>query len=317
MTGSRSNQDISWVEAYFTHQENFPRPDWEKIYAHIDKNISEQDLPKTWEAIANVWVNKIITELGDSYTSNESKNFILVSNQNKKYNTTLLKFLEKSLNQILKLLDGITSDEGHGKHIALVFGTNEEYYSYICYFYPEGEHSISSGVYLNRGYGHFALPYADLTAAEPTVAHELTHACLGHLPIPLWLNEGFAVSLEDALTGSWPLRMDKDQYKKHKKFWGKEEIQQFWSGESFGRPDEGNSLSYDLARFAIKSLSHDYNQFREFALNANYEDGGEAAAIKYFGGSLGGVIEQFFGPGEWIPEPQSWYFNQTKTDTEI
>ena len=60
--------------------------------------------------------------------------------------------------------------------------------------------------------------------------------------------------------------MNKDQFNKHEKFWGKEEIQQFWSEESFGRPDEGSSLSYELARFTIKSLSHDYNQFREFAL---------------------------------------------------
>jgi len=311
---STSSSSAAWVDDFFSYQDNFPRPDWEKIYEYVDKNISEQDLGPTWETIADVWMSKVIAELGDAYAAHESKNFILVSSQDKKYNKRLLKFLEKSLKLILKNLDGIASDEGYGKHIALVFGTEDEYYSYIFYFYPDGEHSFSSGIYLSRGYGHFALPYTNLTEAEPTVAHELTHACLAHLPIPLWLNEGFAVSLEDTITGSWPLRMDKDQFNKHKKFWGKEEIQEFWSGKSFGRPDQGSTLSYELARFAIKSLSHDYDRFREFALHASYEDGGEEAAIKYFGGSLGGLIEQFFGEGEWTPLPSSWYSDQNNTD---
>ena len=35
--------------------------------------------------------------------------------------------------------------------------------------------------------------------------------------------------------------------------------------------------------------------------------GGEAAAIAVYGGSLGGLIEQFFGPGDWTPRiSPSW-----------
>ena len=226
----------------------------------------------------------------------------------------LLAFLERSLSRILKYLEGIASDEGYGKHIALVFDKHDDYYSYISYFHPDGESILSSGVYLNRGYGHFALPYQDLNEAEPVVAHELTHACLSHLPIPLWLNEGLAVNLENDITGSWPLIMDREQFNKHKKFWGKEEIQQFWSGESFNRTDQGSSLSYELARFAIKALSHDYEDFQKFAVNADHKDGGEAAAHQSFGGSLGGLIEQFFGPGDWNPEPHNWEVNMSAND---
>lgn len=306
---SQSSITAQWAEENFWIKERFSRPDWEKIYEYIGKNITESDMDTSWQAFSKVWMNKVIEELGGAYALYESPNFILVTAQNDTYHKNLLAFLEQSLSRILKYLEGIASDEGYGKHIAIVFDQYEDYYSYISYFYPEGEHSISSGVYLNKGYGHFALPYQDLDQVEPVVAHELTHACLAHLPIPLWLNEGLAVTLENDLTGSWPLRMDNEQFIKHKKFWNREIVQQFWSGESFGRTDQGNSLSYELARFAIKSLSHNYKEFQNFALKADYKDGGEAAALESFGGSLGGLIEQFFGPGDWIPQPQTWDIN--------
>jgi hypothetical protein len=41
---------------------------------------------------------------------------------------------------------------------------------------------------------------------------------------------------------------------RHQKFWGPVEIQQFWSGKSFRRPDEGNELCYDLARIIVSQF---------------------------------------------------------------
>jgi len=67
-------------------------------------------------------------------------------------------------------------------------------------FYPEeGEFDLSSGMYINEGYGHFVFPAQDINFAEPIAVHELTHVCVVHLPIPLWLNEGMAVLMEDVL----------------------------------------------------------------------------------------------------------------------
>jgi hypothetical protein len=95
--------------------------------------------------------------------------------------------------------------------------------------------------------------------------------------------------------------MDPDRLAEHRAFWNEETIQEFWSGRSFGRTDEGIDLSYELARYCVRALAHDPHPFIEFAKNANSEDGGETAAVATFGGSLGGLIEQFFGPGDWAP----------------
>ena len=149
-------------------------------------------------------------------------------------------------------------------------------------------------------------PTRGVAEAEATVAHELTHACLDHLPIPSWLNEGITETTEHVITQHNPLGAVSEMMDRHQRFWGEEEIQQFWSGDSFLRPDEGCELSYHLARLAVGAVSHDYDTFKEFVLPANYRDGGEAAAQEVFGGSLGGFMEQFLGPGNWAPTPETW-----------
>ncbi|NOX69475.1 MAG: hypothetical protein GXP15_09835 [Gammaproteobacteria bacterium] len=177
----------------------------------------------------------------------------------------------------------------------------------MSYFYPDdGEFILSSGIFLNHGYGHFAFPFLEMNEAEATAAHELTHACLKHLPIPLWLNEGFAVTMEDEICGTQPLRMESARLSEHKAFWNEETIQEFWSGKSFNRTDEGSSLSYELARYCLRALAHDIESFASFSNAASFEDAGESAAIEIFRGSLGGLIHQFFGDGNWSPDPDLW-----------
>ena len=167
-------------------------------------------------------------------------------------------------------------------------------------------YGLSSGIYLNKGYGHFAFPHQDISYAEPITAHEMTHALLAHLPIPAWLNEGMAVTIENMITGSAPLMMDDQMYARHKAFWGEKEIQEFWSGDSFYRPDEGQELSYHLAQFAVNSLSQEYDTFIKFVNSADFNDGGEAAANDTYGESLGNLISQYFGDGNWSPNPEEW-----------
>jgi hypothetical protein len=132
---------------------------------------------------------------------------------------------------------------------------------------------------------------ADLSSVEPVIAHESTHGCLGHLPLPLWLNEGLAVNMEARLTGKLYSEWTPEQLRhKHLNFWGTQEIQQFWSGESFARTDDGNRLSYDLARILVKQFSTDWDSFKAFVLAAHARDAGAEAASLYLGVDLGVAV---------------------------
>ena len=112
--------------------------------------------------------------------------------------------------------------------------------------------------------------------------------------------------MENAITRFSQYRLTKERHIKHQQFWQEREIQEFWSGFSFSRPDEGSELSYQLAQLIVFSLSEDYTEFVEFVNEATYSDAGEAAAIKVYGGSIGAVIHQYFGEGDWSPKPSLW-----------
>ena len=144
----------------------------------------------------------------------------------------------------------------------------------------------------------------DLDYAEVVAAHEMTHALLDHLPIPKWLNEGIAITIENMFTSYG--HSENEVYNEHHSFWNEKEIQEFWSGDSFSRSDEAQKLSYHLAHLAVKSLSTDYNTFIKFVNSAHYSDGGERAAQEYYGGTLGNLIAQLFGESNWSPEPEKW-----------
>lgn len=298
---------MDWLDQYFLDIGVFPRPDWESIYEEVSKRHKDSDQHELWCNVARTWMNRLIENLPAGYSIHESDNFLLVTSESDNYVSLFHAFLERTLKRILNTLHGIASDDGYGKYVVIIFDDIDMYYSYLSYFYEkEGEFGLSSGIYLNQGYGHFAFPHQELSYAESIAAHEMTHALLSHLPIPTWLNEGIAVSIENMITGSAPLRMDNELYSRHKSFWAEEEIQQFWAGDAFHRPDEGQELSYHLAQFAVNSLSQDYESFCAFTNKAHYEDGGESAAGEVYEGSLGNLIDQFFGDGQWKPEPHRW-----------
>lgn len=280
--------------------DGFPRPRWQAI----DRLISSQSVVAThaeWVAVARTWMDATAGHLGAPYEVSETDNFFLLSPLNARQTALLKAFTEKAWKQIGAKLEGLGETESLGKGVVMIFDSHDAYYEYSAHFYSDGEHPLSSGVFLNGEYGHTAIPFFDIPETEATLAHELTHCFLRNLPLPLWLNEGLAVTMEDELCGNRPLRMDSGRLAEHASFWNPESIQEFWSGQSFQRVDEGIELSYELARYCVRALAHDVPAFIEFARSASFEDGGEAAALKIYHGSLGGVIHQFFGPGNWSP----------------
>lgn len=278
------------------------KPDWNEIAQRIGDDLSHDDLHSEWSKECKKWLESIAGEFGSDYRIAESANFSIMSNESDRYIQVFSGFLERTLKRILKTLDGIASDEGFGNHVALIFQDIDQYYEYVAMFFPdEGEFGLSSGMYINEGYGHFVFPSQDINYAEPIAVHELTHACLNHLPLPLWLNEGMAVLMEDVLAGNH-LFLDKEMVERHQMYWNESTIQGFWSGESFTAIDEGQELSYNLAHILARNISQDFPAFVRFSNHASYEDAGESAAQEFLGLSLTQIVGSFLGEGNWQPD---------------
>jgi hypothetical protein len=285
--------------------DRYPRPNWEEVAAQL-ASASPKDEDGAWRGVARRWTEEICAAAGERYRLADSAHFLLASALEPRAAANLLSFAERARRGILRALTGLAGDRGFGPHVILVFESDDEYYEYIAPFYPEGHYSTSSGVHLNHGYGHFALPRREPDLLEPVVAHELTHALLSHLPLPRWLDEGIAVNLESALCPRQARRLELSWIERHQRWWDSESVQQYWSGRAFHRPDKLSELSYELAWVSVRTLAEDYETFRAFASEASSEDAGQASAQKHFGSGLGGHFEAFLGEGDWEPDPGRW-----------
>ena len=270
---------------------SYSRPDWNEVAKSVEHITDPVQLDQFWTEQCNGWLLDLKEQLGFGYQIIKSDNFQVVTSQSDRYNTLLINSLERTLKRILQALPGIASDQGFGSHVALVIENQEKYYDYIAAYHPdEGEFGLSSGIFIDEGYGHFVFPVQEITYAEPIAVHELTHALLAHLPIPLWLNEGLAVSMEEFLADQIPPMLDHKQMALHASYWNEDRIAAFWKGDSFSYSDEGQDLSYELAYILVKKLTGNMKQFAEFVNIANGEDGGFAAANKVWGISLNSLL---------------------------
>ena len=274
--------------------ENFTPPDWDSVFKDIS-SIDEGKRNEFVEKECSKWLKTLIKSLGSKYQLYESKEFILMTTEDEKKAKNILNYAELSRKRILETLDGIAQDEGYGKHVILKFDDIDTYYAYFDkVISSDGEFGYTSGLYFKHGYGHFVFFEDNFDFLEPIVVHELTHALLAHLPIPLWLDEGIAVCSENKHCGGG-FFINNEILKEHKEYWNKDSIQAFWSGESFRFTDDGQRLSYHLAEWIVASLSKDYETFKYFVNNADWQDAGENTFLNEYGYSLSEVIESFVG----------------------
>lgn len=307
--------ELRWADGHLFLSEGLARVDWDVVGPLLQDRVPEADLHGAWTDAARQWLGALRESLGADYRLDESENFLVVSAFPPRTAARLVAFLERSRTHILdRLLPGIASDPGPGKQAVVSIADIEAYYSYIAHFYPPEGHFAASGglsVFARHGgqgwgYSHVVAHGADVVTTERVFVHELTHDLVSHLDIPLWLDEGLATTVEAILMEDPSFVVVPDDIDDHRAQWRNGGIQEFWSGASVHRPDEGSRLTYLLARMAVHALSRDYERFRKFVVTADSGDAGEAAAQQIYGGGLGGLIEQFLGRGEWTPRPDTW-----------
>ena len=213
----------------------------------------------------------------------------------------LLRSAESAIIKIGEALPGIAWKNFTGLHVILVFGEDDDYFQYLSWFYPEGEHPASSGVHIHKGYPHIACFYNGETSTAQTITHELVHHSITHLRVPRWLHEGLAVTIERRLGSRRQQMLSGDLPDRHHQFWDEKLIQKFWAGTSFGEPGESVELSYSLAEVLLHLLATEREDFLAFIEATDYDDAGQTAALDCLGKCLGAAVGTFLGPGNWRP----------------
>jgi hypothetical protein len=288
---------------------SLPIPDW--AACEPLETISHEVKNQHWNNAAASWLSKLGASFSEPLDLRESANFFALSALPARETKVLLDYAERALKRNLATLGDIASDAGHGKHVVMVLPSEDDYYRYISeymseYDPQEGDLAFSGGMYLQYGYGHFVFCKGSMDAMEPTLVHELTHALVAHLTMPAWVNEGLAVNTERRWAPRPPQYQPHELARKHSRFWNDETMQQFWSGKSYLRTDDGNLLSYDLAQRLIALIGQDHERLTRFVHQSSSQDGGSQAALEVLGVTLGELTEEAIGANFVAPDAGKW-----------
>lgn len=292
-----------------------PFMDWRAADAWIGGIADEVERQRATEQAQRAWLLHLREAFGDHFRLHETGQAWVLSSLDNRVAQATADYVARTRERVARVLGQLAGLAAQQRSIVLVMDNDEDYYAYVACYYPdtptEGEvFAFSGGMFVHAGCPHFIVKRADLTAVEPVIAHEMTHSALAHLHLPTWLDEGLAVNTEHRLTGTPRLIYTPHELQRmHERFWGDAEIQQFWSGRSFHRPDDGNLLSYELARILVQQLSRDWPSFERFVLAVSQDDAGARAAREVLGIELGASVAALMQQPQaigWSPEPARW-----------
>jgi hypothetical protein len=301
------------LSAALTWEEGLPRPDWDLIAAWVSARVAPEERYEVWTDLTRQWLTHLGPDLGAGYQLGTSDHFFVLAPMHLPGVHALLPHVEYCRKTLLEVLKGVAAFRTPGKHVVIALENADSYYHYLSVYYPEGHHGASAGAYVKTGYPHVALCGGHAIQLEVTLAHELTHASLGHLSLPLWIEEGLTQTFECALSPRQPLLVTEETARGHRRYWSRHGLEPFWRGEGFSRPGKVQKLCYELAEILLHLLSATHRprwfgldrgpqqRFFAFLKEADDSDCGESAARAHLGYGLDALAGQFLGPGEWAP----------------
>ncbi|MGC2166318.1 MAG: hypothetical protein WA632_09920 [Gallionella sp.] len=295
---------------FFVQHEYMPILDGHQLANWLNHNVAIESHTSLLDEVKHAWLLHVRDALGENYQLEESSTAMVLSSLEPTRARTSASFLSKAREQVLGVLAGIAQAPQWGKDVLIVFDDAESYYCYLSFYYPDAAaRGLSRAMYIRARVGHFVAVKADLYASQSMMVQEMTRNCLAHLPLPLWLNVGTAVNTERQLVNKKSCGGCGTQqlHDRLLAYWNESAIQEFWSGASFQRVDEGLELSYELARIMVELLAKDWQSFRDFATNVHTDDAGAAAARAHLDIDLGelvcALLERAY-QAEWSPASQ-------------
>ena len=297
------------ITSMMTWEEGIPRPQWELIESWVE---SRDDFAEGWNIVCREWLTQIAKAVDPKFALAESDEFLILA-PNSESAAGLNWFAEKCWVRMRNVLGSVAQPSSKGKHVVVAFQEADDYFRYISPSFPEGEHGSTAGLQIREGYSHIVLHGQHQWMMENVLAHESTHAALQHLEMPQWIEEGLAQMFEHDMTGRGLLELDAEIAQRHKRYWTKHGMDEFWRGEGFSRAGKVQELTYQLAEILMRLLVEDarprwfgwvrepQQRFFLFLQEANEVDCGEEACRECLGFELRDLAARFLGEGDWSP----------------
>jgi hypothetical protein len=287
----------------------FARPEWKLIRARA----ALADVAFDESVARRAWLELLAGNVGEgaAVVVDAERSYAVLPHGEAMANAR--QWTEHCVREVRRYLPGI-ADDGQRHLVILMFDRYDDYLSYTAFFRAKssvledesdaGEptsFASSAGMFIPDFFPHVAMPVAD-SSYETVLAHELTHALASHLQLPLWLDEGVAVSMESLLAGRGMNPTAEDLARMRDLFRGGW-IQGFWDGTSFSDV-EAQAASYDLAFMLTQALAGNFERLRRFATSPKmtWMDAGDAAFREEYGEGLEHLAARALGPGPWAPE---------------
>jgi hypothetical protein len=300
------------LEPFLVRGNQIPIFRWDEINTALDQVSDHQHKIEAMNEAKLAWLLSMREALGSDFHVLETPGLLMLSSLEANVAHAMATYVDNTEKRIRTVLRDLAQFPKGEKNIVLVFDDDAMYYDYVSLYYPdEGEFSFSGGMFINNGCSHFVVKRDDLRSIEPVIAHEMTHCALAQHSLPRWLDEGIAVNTEIRLTKHYAMSFTpKELRQKHLIFWNQDTIQEFWSGKSFDRVDDGNLLSYELARILVEHFGKDWPQFSKFVHSVVRDDAGGDAAHQALALDLGDCVCALLDLPDtktWSPNPAVWY----------
>lgn len=277
------------------------RVNWNRVHDDLVKRHTAEEYAAGWAEAECHWLHLLRDELGGRYRVHASRNFLLLSDFPVSRRRAVLQFCERAWDFINARLPGVVRLAPEDRTPVIVLSDHDDYLAYTAHYQPEGVSASSAGMCINSGSIHVVSTGPESHALQHILAHELAHAAVPHLGLPVWLNEGLAMTSEREAVGFNEPLVDAEKTRRHRSYWNGSRIQSFWAGVSFGEPGDAQELSYNLAEVMVQLAGVNHPGFAAFVTNARFEDAGQTAALDHLAVCLGDLLAQFIGPGDWRP----------------
>ena len=288
---------------------HLPRVNWRTVRHFVETTVPAAKHAETWSTLAMQWLETLDQALGERYRCITSKDLILFAPIDFDDAVSIFDLAESGLREMRELFGDLAAEQRTGPLVILLFEDDEVYSNYVSPFDPEVAFVQTAGVCFKHDYVHIAIRPARIEAMRRTVLHEVAHACLAELSLPLWLEEGITQLAEEAAAAAWErFTLDSKRATEIATYWRNHGLHEFWWGPGFTAPDGGQDNSYALAQILFRQLMSDHRRtVSEFVRRANALDAGESAARQVLGVGLADLASEFLGQGDWEPTPFDCY----------